>query len=112
MHSKRIILGIVYMALAVCFFSCTIGEYMSLKDNENAEILGIVKTDFQISGSFRYRKAIDSQAYMNLLVQAQKEYGNNVDVRDITWAIGKTDTANNNYEYTAVGKAVRFSGKQ
>ena len=94
-------------ALIVSMLSCTTGQYMNLRDNENTEVLGIVKTDFSINGSFRYRRAINSQAYMNLLAEAQKEYSGVIDIRDITWAIGKSDTANNNYEYTAIGKVIK-----
>ena len=106
MNGKKLGLLIFSLVLVVSLFSCATGQYMNRKANENTE-LGIVKTTFEISGAFRYRQAINSQAYMNLLAEAQKEYPGLVDVRDITWAIGKTDTANNNYEYTAVGTVIR-----
>jgi len=103
-----IFLAIVLTGL---FISCTTGEYMTLKSNENAEILGIVQTTFIINGSFRYRRVINNQAYMHLLAEAQKEYSGVIDIRDITWAIGKGDSANNNYEYTATGRVIRLSQK-
>jgi len=87
--------------------SCTTGQYMTVKSVDNAEILGIIQTSFSITGAFRYRSVINTQAYMHLLAEAQKEYDGIIDVQDITWAIGKSDTVNNNYEYTAVGKVVR-----
>jgi hypothetical protein len=77
---------------------------MQLSSRENGEILGVVKTTFLVNGSFRYRAAIDTQAYINLLAEAQKEYSGNIDIRDITWAIGKV--VDNNYEYTAIGKVL------
>ena len=89
------------------FISCTTGQYMTLKNNENVEVLGIIQTTFTITGSFRYKKVINNQAYMHLLAAAQKEYTGLIDIRDITWAIGQSDTANNNYEYTAVGKIIK-----
>ena len=107
MSVKKIRFFFLSASLLLFFLSCATGQYMSLKGSDNADALGIVKTTFSISGSFRYRRAINNQAYMNLLAEAQKEYPDVIDVRDITWAIGKSDTANNNYEYTAIGKVVR-----
>ena len=107
MKSMKILRWFLMIAVLACLLSCATGQYMGLKNSDDAEVLGIVSTTFSITGSFRYRRAINSQAYMNLLTEAQKEYPGVVDVRDITWAIGKSDTANNNYEYTAIGKAVR-----
>jgi len=105
MKTKFTILAVVLMIGLL--MSCTTGQYMTLKSNENGDILGVIQTSFSITGAFRYRSVINTQAYMNLLADAQKEYEGVIDVRDITWAIGKTDTANNNYEYTAVGKVIR-----
>jgi hypothetical protein len=99
--------GILVMVLAGFFVSCTTGQYMQLKPADKAEISGIVQSTFVITGSFRYRSVINSQAYISLLVEAQNKYPDaNVDVRDISWAIGKQDTANNNFEYTALGKVI------
>ncbi|MCL2138261.1 MAG: hypothetical protein FWH41_01890 [Treponema sp.] len=95
------------LALMGILGSCVTGQYMSLGRNDNAEILGSVSADFTITGSFRYRKVINTQAYMNLLAEAQKAYPGNIDVRDISWAVGGGDSANNNYKYTAVGKVIR-----
>ena len=107
MKGKKILGCFFFLALVVSLFSCATGQYMNMRGNENAEVLGIVKTDFGITGSFRYRRAINNQAYMNLLAEAQKEYSGVVDICDIKWAIGKSDTANNNYEYTAIGKVIK-----
>jgi hypothetical protein len=79
---------------------------MKSSNNENMEILGIVQTSFVITGSFRYRSVINNQAYIHLLAEAQKEYSEVIDIRDITWTIGSS-LENNNYEYTAIGKVVR-----
>jgi hypothetical protein len=101
-------LGIfLVIALTGLFVSCTTGEYMTLKSSENVDILGIVQTTFNVTGAFRYRRVINNQAYMHLLAEAQKEYPGNIDIRDITWAIGQGDSANNNYEYTAAGRVIR-----
>ena len=109
MKTKKITGCFLLMILFACLLSCATGQYMNLKNSDNAEVMGIVSTTFSITGSFRYRRAINSQAYMNLLTEAQKEYSGVIDIRDITWAIGKSDTANNNYEYTAIGKVIRQS---
>jgi hypothetical protein len=42
------------------------------------------------------------------LAEAQNKYPDiNIDIRDIAWAIGQGDAANNNYEYTAIGKVIK-----
>ena len=107
MIKKRIAGCFFLTALVASLLSCATGQYMGLKAGEKTEVLGITRTSFEISGAFRYRRAINNQAYMNLLSEAQKEYPGLVDIRDITWAVGKSDTANNNYEYTAIGTVIR-----
>jgi hypothetical protein len=70
------------------------------------ETLGVVQASFVITGSFRYRSVINNQAYIHLLAEAQEKYSDDIDIRDITWAIGKM-LENNNYEYTAIGRVVK-----
>ena len=106
MNNKKLLLGVL-LVLIGCLFSCTTGQYMALSRNENAEILGTISTEFTITGSFRYKSVINTQAYIHLLAEAQKEYPGNIDIRDISWAIGGSDTANNNYQYNAIGKVIR-----
>ncbi|MCL2067098.1 MAG: hypothetical protein FWG99_06500 [Treponema sp.] len=105
MKTKIWIMALVL--LTGMLMSCTTGQYMTLKSSENAEVLGTVQATFNVTGSFRYRKVINNQAYMHLLAAAQKEYQGVIDIRDIRWAIGQSDSANNNYEYTAVGKVIK-----
>ena len=107
MNGKKIRVFILSLTVVVSLLSCATGQYMSMRGNEKADSLGIVKADFSITGAFRYRRAINNQAYMNLLAEAQKEYSGPIDIRDITWAIGKSDAANNNFEYTAIGTVIR-----
>ena len=107
MKTKLVILLVVVLATSLVV-SCTTGQYMTLKGNENVEILGTVQTTFNVTGSFRYRSVINTQAYINLLAEAEKKYPDIlVDVRDISWAIGGGDSANNNYVYTATGKVIK-----
>jgi hypothetical protein len=88
------------------FVSCVTGEYMKLNSKENAEVLGYVQSTFFVNGSFRYRNTINTQAYITLLAEAQNKYSDiNIDIRDIAWAIGQGDAANN-YVYTAIGKVI------
>ena len=90
------------------FISCVTGEYMAMKSSEHAEVLGVVQATFNITGSYRYRRTINMNAYFALMAEAQKEYpGIIVDMRDISWAIGQGDSANNNYEYSAMGKVIK-----
>ena len=88
--------------------SCVTGDYMTMKSSEHAEVLGIVQTTFNITGSFRYRSTINKNAYIALMAEAQKQHPDViVDIRDISWAIGQGDSANNNYEYSAMGKVTK-----
>jgi len=98
--------------LIVLLASCATGKYMEMKPAERTEILGTVQTVFYISGSYRYRSTVNTQAYISLLAEAQIKYPDyNVDIRDIIWAIGKGDPSGNNYEYTAIGKVIKMPGR-
>ena len=99
-----ILAGFIITGLLV---SCVTGDYMAMKPSENTEVLGMVQTTFIITGSFRYRSTINRHAYISLIAEAQRQYPEIiVDIRDISWAIGKGDTSNNNYEYSAIGKVI------
>jgi len=102
-------LGILSAILLIGLLgSCATGNYMTMKASERTEVLGMAQTTFNITGAFRYRRAINSHAYISLMAEAQKQYPDiNVDVRDISWVIGQADTANNNYEYSAMGKIIQ-----
>ena len=103
----KIFLMVIFLT---CFLvSCTTGQYMTLKSNEKAEVLGSVQSVFLVPGAFRYRQTINRQAYISLMAEAQKQYPDIIiDIRDISWAIGRGDAANNNYEYIAIGKIIRL----
>ena len=106
MKAKHGILAVII--ITGLLVSCVTGEYMAMKPSENAEVLGIVQTTFNVSGSFRYRSTINRHAYISLMAEAQRQYPEIiVDIRDISWAIGKGDTSNNNYEYSAIGRVIR-----
>ncbi|WP_010253460.1 hypothetical protein [Treponema primitia] len=99
---------LLLFVLTGLFVSCATGEYMKMNPKENAEVLGYVQSTFLVNGSFRYRSTINTQAYITLLAEAQNKYPDiTIDIRNITWAIGQGDTANNNYEYTAIGKVIK-----
>jgi hypothetical protein len=103
-------LGFFLVIVLTCLLiSCaTTGEYMALRSSEQAEILGTVQSTFFINGGFRYKNTVNRQSYITLLAEAQKKYPDiNVDIRDISWAIGTLDYANN-YEYTAIGKVIKY----
>ena len=100
-----ILAGFILTGLLV---SCVTGDYMAMKSSENIVVLGIVQTTFNVTGAFRYRSTINRHAYISLMAEAQRQYsGIIVDIRDITWAIGKGDASNNNYEYSAIGKVIK-----
>ena len=107
MCRKKIVGFFLTSMVIALLFSCTTGNYMALKSNERVEVLGTVHTTFIVTGSFRYKSVINNQAYINLLAEAQKEYSGNIDIRDITWVIGESSAADNNYTYTALGKVIR-----
>ena len=97
--------------LAASMISCATGHYMELSKQDSAEVFGTVYSSFKITGAFRYRNTINRQAYITLLAEAQNKYPDmNIDIRDITWAVGQSDTANNNYEYTATGRIIKLPG--
>ena len=90
------------------FASCVTGDYMAMKSSERTEVLGVTQATFNINGAYRYRRTINMNAYFALMAEAQKQYPDiDVDVRDISWAIGQGDSVNNNFEYSAIGKVVR-----
>ena len=101
-------LGILTVITGLLVSCCVTGDYMPMKPSENVEVLGIVQTTFNVTGSFRYRSTINKNAYISLMAEAQKKYPEIiVDIRDISWVIGKGDTSNNNYEYSAIGKVIK-----
>jgi len=88
--------------------SCATGQYMRLKQGENADVLTSVQSTFVINGAFRYRAAINRQAYITLLAEAQKKYPDaRIDIRDISWVIGR-QLDPTNYEYLALGKVIKL----
>jgi len=96
------------LLLTGILFACATGEYMQMNPSEHAEVLGIVQTTFNVTGAFRYRSTINKHSYISLMAQAQQQYpGLNIDIRDISWAIGGGDAANNTYEYSAIGKVIK-----
>jgi hypothetical protein len=107
MKTKMWVLSVI--VLVGLLGSCATGEYMVLKKSEQADVLGTVHSTFYVTGAFRYRSTINRQAYISLMAEAQKQYPDIVvDIRDISWAIGQGDAANNNYEYSAIGKVIRL----
>ena len=89
--------------------SCATGEYKPMKASEGAEVVGTIHTTFYVTGAFRYRSTINRQAYISLMAEAQKQYPDIiVDIQDISWAIGQGDAANNNYEYSAIGRVIKL----
>jgi hypothetical protein len=97
--------GILPALLAVgLLFSCvTQGQYKPANASDNAAVVGTVSASF-ITSSIS-KDAVNSQAYIALMAEAQKTYSGNIDIRDITWVIGKTDEQNR--EYAAIGKVTR-----
>ena len=109
MKTTKTKIGIMGVIVLTCLFaSCATGQYMELKPKEKVEVLGYVQSTFSITGSFRYRRTINTQAYITLLAEAQNKYPDLfVDIRDISWVIGRGDTLTNNYEYTAIGTVIK-----
>jgi len=107
MKTKLSIISMV--VLVFLMVSCATGEYMTMKPSEQTNVLGNVQSSFYVTGAFRYRSTINKQAYISLMAEAQNKYPDfNIDIRDISWVIGKADAANNNYEYVAIGKVIKM----
>jgi hypothetical protein len=90
------------------FVSCLTGQYRPLNSRLHAEVIGTVQTSFSMQRVTR--SAINTQAYINLMDAASQKYQENIDVVDITWAIGKQMT-DGNTEYKATGTVIKFAGE-
>jgi hypothetical protein len=98
-------ISLILLVLSVGFFlSCLTGQYRPSKSTVNGEVLGTVQTSFTMQRVTR--NAINTQAYINLMGTASQKYQGNVDVVDITWAIGR-QTNDGNTEYTAMGTVIK-----
>jgi hypothetical protein len=87
-------------------FSCvTQGQYKPASASDNAAVAGTVSASFTTSSISK--EAVNSQAYIALMVEAQKTHDGNIDIRDITWVIGKSDGPNR--EYAAIGKVITIN---
>jgi hypothetical protein len=99
----------LFAILAVMMMSCVTGQYKKLQPSGKADVIGSIQSTFIITGGFRYRSVINEQAYMSLLAEAQKKYPDiNVDIRDVSWVIGRQIDPNN-YEYSALGKIIKIN---
>jgi hypothetical protein len=84
------------------------GQFMPLE--KGATIIGTVQTVFVARNTLNGRDAINTQAYIKLLEAAQWQYASSgaFDIRDIVWVSGQLFD-DQNTEYTATGKVVRFN---
>jgi hypothetical protein len=98
-------IGIVLILLAVgLLFSCvTQGQFKPASASDDAAVVGTVSASFTTSSISK--EAVNSQAYIALMAEAQKTYSGNIDIRDITWVVGQSDGQNR--EYAAIGKVIR-----
>ena len=108
-RKTALILAVLMIAAAAA--SCaSSGHYMALSNNEM--VVGTVQSDFIVRSSFfslkSVKDAVNTQAYIHLLEEANKKYDGNFDVRDIVWVTGKS-VDNENTQVSATGKVVKIN---
>jgi hypothetical protein len=105
---KKFALMLAASLIAGMAVSCaSTGQFMPLEKGET--VIGTVQAVFVARDTLNGRDAINTQAYIKLLEAAQWQYGQDgqIDIRDIVWVSGQPFD-DQNTEYTASGKVVRF----
>jgi hypothetical protein len=89
--------------------------FRPVKKVPNAVVIGTVETVFvtnSVPGFISYNKRISEASYIELIKQAKKEYGNNVDVVNITWAdrnISGSSFGDVRYQISARGNVITIN---
>jgi len=104
---KNIVYGVVFVVVTFFCASTAWAQKVYKPSNSNDNIIGSVQTVFIASGT---RKAMDEAAYIALLSAAKQEYQGNIDIRDVTWVVGKKNQSTGSYEFNANGKVILLGG--
>ena len=112
---KRFILKVVFGVMVVLFLSCASQPtktypYKPLRNISNDLVIGTVQAKFEspywVSALGQYISRLNLAAYNALLEVAKREYGESIDVADISWVKIQYDKTQKMYEYSANGKVV------
>jgi len=105
--------GLVFLVMLIAGLSVSCassGQYMPLSNNE--AVIGTVQSDFVVRSSLFFlpsaKDAVNTQAYIHLLEEANKKFNGNFDIRDIVWVTGRS-VDNENTEISATGKVVQIN---
>ena len=113
---RKIVILITILGLTVFLFSCLSPPtakkpYKPIKEIPNAIVLGSIEATVHSDKVAGYRsdnEQISETAYNELLKAAKKEYGNGVDIADITWTEVKLNMVKQSV-YSARGKVIAIN---
>jgi TolB-like protein len=105
---KRHILGVVLFWLIFFCTSTLWAQKVYKPSNQNDNIIGSVQTTFEAIAGLGSK--VNEAAYIALLEMAKKEYQGNIDIRDITWVMGKKAKGYGMYEFSSNGKVISLGG--
>ena len=83
---KSIFTVLTTVFLVGLIFSCATGPYKPSGPDD--KVIGSVRATFE-AGPRNSKRFYNEHAYTALLEAAQKEHKGNIDIRDITWTMGK-----------------------
>ena len=106
-----VVFGMVMIVLIGLFISCgstpsASNPYRPLSGFPNANVIGIIQTNFESAFGIDTPGRISDAAYIALLEAAKHEYNGNIDIADITWVFTKRDGIKYRFFYSANGKVV------
>jgi len=105
---KNLVSGVVFIAVTF-FCASTVWAQKTYKPSKpNDNIIGSVQIVLETQAG-QGQKAYDEAAYIALMSAAKQEYQGNIDIRDITWVLGKR-IKGLTYEFSANGKVILLSG--
>jgi hypothetical protein len=103
----RVVLGLIFVFCTSTLLAQNL--YKPLGSNEN--VIGAITAKFEAIGvNPNYaagRALVNEPAYIALLEAAKKEYQGNIDVRDVSWVLGKR-VKGGTFEYSASGKVISY----
>ncbi len=110
MTNKFVKIAVLLFAVALSGCVSTKGEKMSMTEAERQsyEVLGTVVKDMSVNHIFNNDERLESQAYVLLLKEAQKNYEGDIDVRDIKFVPKTQWILFNSEKYTVYGKVIRL----
>lgn len=104
---KRIFIIFFVMVVIMLMISCaSIGQFMPSLSTD--AVIGNVHVSFVAPDTWFTKDAINTQAYIKLLDEAEKKFPGDVDIRDIIWTTGMVVKWPNK-EIFATGRVIRLN---